>query len=86
MLDAEHKSEERFTKLAIAYENDEEKQRVNQEVDKIIGRYDIQPQMYVTAVSSGKEVLVIEYEDDTCRESGAIFEKIIKALNITKFV
>ena len=86
MLDAEFRSEERFSKLSIAYGNDEEKQKVNEEVEKIIAKHDMQPETYTTAVSNGKEVLVIEYADDVARESGAIFEEIIKALKITKFI
>jgi len=86
MLDAEFRSEERFSKLSIAYENDEEKQKVNQEVEKIIAKHGMKPETYTTAVSSGKEVLVIEYPDDIARESGAIFEEMIKALKITKFI
>ena len=88
MLDAEFRSEERFSKLSIAYENDEEKARVSEEVEKIIAKHknSMQPETYTTAVSNGKEVLVIEYPDDVARESGAIFEEMIKALNITKML
>jgi len=86
MLDAEFRSEERFSKLSIAYGNDEEKQKVNEEIEKIIAKHDMKPETYTTAVSNGKEVLVIEYADDVARESGAIFEEMIKALNITKFI
>ena len=86
MLDAEFRSEERFSKLSIAYESVEEKQKVNQVIEKIIAEHSMKPETYTTAVSSGKEVLVIEYPDDVARESGAIFEEIIKVLNITKFI
>jgi len=86
MLDAEFKSEERFSKLTIAYENSEEKTRVIEGAEAIIAKHDMKPETYTTSVSNGKEVLVIEYPDDISRESGAIFEEIIKALNITKFL
>jgi len=86
MLDAEFRSEERFSKLSIAYECSEEKQKVNEEVEKIIKKHSMQPEMYTTKVSNGKEVLVIEYPDDVARESGAIFEEMIKILNITKLI
>lgn len=86
MLDAEFRSEERFSRLSIAYENDNEKQEVNKEVEKIISKHNLKPETYITAVSNGKEVLVIEYSDDISRESGAIFEEMIKALNITKII
>ena len=86
MLDAEFRSEERFSKLSIAYESDEEKKKVNLEVEKVMAKYSMKPELYTTLVSNGKEVLVIEYADDVARESGAIFEEIIKALEITKFI
>ena len=86
MLDAEFRSEERFSKLSIAYESNEEKLRVSDGVEKIIAKHTMKPETYTTAVSNGKEVLVIEYPDDIARESGAIFEEIIKELDITKFI
>ncbi len=86
MLDAEFKSEERFSKLSIAYENSEEKERVISHVEKIIAKHSITPEVYTTGVSNGKEVLVIEYQDDIARESGAIFEEIIADLGIKKFL
>ncbi len=86
MLDAEFRSEERFSKLSIAYESDEEKKRVISGVESIIAKHDMKPETYTTTVSNGKEVLVIEYPDDVARESGAIFEDMIKLLEIKKFI
>jgi len=86
MLDAEFRSEERFSKLSIAYENDEEKRRVISGVDSIIAKHSMKPETYTTSVSNGKEVLVVEYPDDVARESGAIFEEMIKLLEIKKFI
>jgi len=48
-----------------------------------VAKYDMTPEIHVTSVSNGKEVLVVEYHDDMSRESGAIFEEIIKTLDIT---
>jgi len=81
MIDAEFRSEERFSRLALAYECNEEKQSVCDCVEKIIAKSTLKPETYTTKVSNGKEVLVIEYHDDICRESGPIFEEIIKALD-----
>ena len=81
MIDAEFRSEERFSRLALAYECNEEKESVCDCVEKIIAKNSLKPETYTTKVSNGKEVLVIEYHDDICRESGAIFEEIIKALD-----
>ena len=82
MIDAEFRSEERFSRLALAYESSQEKIDVAKCVDTITAKHTIQPEIYTTKVSNGKEVLVIEYHDDISRESGAIFEEMIKVLNV----
>ncbi len=82
MIDAEFRSEERFSRLALAYKGAEEKKTVDICVDKIVAKHTIQPEIHTTAISGGREVLVIEYHDDLDRKSGAIFEEIIKTLNI----
>ena len=84
MIDAEFRSEEKFSKLSLAYEGKEEGELVCSTIDKITSKYTIQPETYTCNISNGREVLVIEYQDDNARESGAIFEEMIKALNITK--
>jgi len=82
MIDAEFRSEERFSRLSVAYNGDEEKKLVNSCVDTIIAKHSTKPEIYTTTVSNNKEVLVIEYHDDLDRESGAIFEDIINTLKI----
>ena len=82
MIDAEFRSEERFSRLALAYEGNEEKNKVNNCVDKIIKKIRMQPEIHTTAISHSREVLVIEYHDDLDRECGAIFEEIIKTLDV----
>jgi aspartokinase len=84
MIDAQFRSEERYAKLSIAYEGKEERSLVTSTVENIIAKYKIQPQTYTSSISDNKEVLVIEYHDDANREAGAIFEEMIKALNITE--
>jgi len=84
MIDAEFRSEERFSKLSLAYKGTEEKILVTSTVEKIIAKHSIQPETYTCNISNGREVLVVEYHDDNFRESGAIFEEIMKALNITE--
>ena len=84
MIDTEFRSEERFARLSIAYDTPEEKECVTSHVDSIIAKYAHKPEeVYTTKVANGKEVLVIEYHDDIARESGSIFEEIIKTLNVT---
>ncbi len=83
MIDTEFRSEERFARLSIAYDTAEEKECVNSHVDSIIAKYTHKPEeIYTTKVTNGKEVLVIEYHDSN-RETGDIFEDIMKSLNIT---
>ncbi|WP_457749472.1 hypothetical protein [Sulfurimonas sp.] len=83
MIDTEFRSEERFARLSIAYDTAEEKECVNSHVDAIISKYARKPEeIYTTKVANGKEVLIIEYHDCD-RETGDIFEEIMKSLNIT---
>jgi hypothetical protein len=83
MIDAEFRSEERFSKLSLAYEGTEEKTKVNSVVEKIIAKHaPMVPETYTCTISNNREVLVIEYHDDNSRESGDIFEEIMKELKI----
>jgi len=82
MIDAEFRSEEKFSKLSLAYEGEEEGKLVCTTVDNITAKYSIKPETYTCSISKGREVLVIEYQDDCNRESGEIFEEIIKSLDI----
>ena len=86
MIDAEFRSEERFSRLSLAYENEEEKKSVCDCIESITAKHCTQPETYTTKVSIGKEVLVIEYHDDICRDAGDIFEEIIKTLEIKTFI
>jgi hypothetical protein len=83
MIDAEFRSEERFSRLSLAYECDAEKESVKKAVERIVAKHGIKPEIYTTKVSNGKEVMVIEYHDDCYREAGDIFEQIMKSLDIT---
>jgi RNA binding exosome subunit len=82
MIDAEFRSEERFSRLSLAYSTDEEKSKVSACIDEIIAKHNIKPEMHTTKASNGKEILVIEYHDDMDRESGEIFEEVMCSLNI----
>jgi hypothetical protein len=84
MIDAEFRSEERFSRLSLAYEGKEERDRVNACVNPILEKYSLNAETHTTAISNNREVLVIEYHDDLDRESGDIFEEIIKGLEIKK--
>jgi len=82
MIDAEFRSEERFSRLALAYDGATEKSRVSECIKDIIKKYTVKPEIHTTSVSHGREVMVIEYHDDVDREAGDIFEEIIKVLDI----
>ena len=82
MIDAEFRSEERFSRLSLAFQGEEERKKVNSCIDRIVAKHSIKPEIHTTAISGSREVLVIEYHDDNSRESGEIFEEIIKALDI----
>jgi len=82
MIDAEFRSEERFARLAIAYNTAEEKKRINDTIDKMAAKHDMTPDIHVAQISNGREVIVIEYHDNDDREAGEVFEDIIKALDI----
>lgn len=84
MIDAEFRSEEKFVKLSIAYIGEEEGKFVCSTIDSIVSKHALKPEMYTCSISSGREVVVIEYHNDPDREAGAIFEEIMKTLKIDK--
>jgi aspartokinase len=84
MIDAQVRSEEKFSKISIAYEGEEEAKLVCSKIDEIIARHGIKPETYTCNISKNKDVIVIEYHDDVDREAGDIFEEMIKELHITK--
>jgi len=82
MIDAEFRSEERFSRLSLAFQNKEEREKVVGQVESIIKKYPLTPDIHFADVSSGKAVMVIEYHDDLNREAGEIFENIMQSLGI----
>jgi hypothetical protein len=83
MIDAEVRSEERFSRLALAYEGEVEKKSVCDCIENLTEKHKLIPtETYTTKVSNGKEVIVIEFHDDCNRETGELFEAIIKDLDI----
>ncbi|MCF6339982.1 MAG: hypothetical protein L3J10_04415 [Sulfurimonas sp.] len=83
-MDAIFRSEEKFFRLAIGYNTKEEGELVSSTIKDIVSKYTIQPEIYICSEPNNRELYVTEYQDDTNRESGVIFEEIVKALNITK--
>jgi hypothetical protein len=81
-IDADYKGEERYTKISLAYDTEEQYKEINAALAQIHAEHKLDRNVYLTENSSGRKVIVIEYHDDYDREAGAIFEKLMKMLNI----
>lgn len=79
---ADHKSEERYSKLSLAYSTEEERQMIEETIAACTPMCSLTPNIYGGAVTEGKRMVTIEYHDDCDREGGAVFEAIIKRLGI----
>jgi len=82
MIDAEFKSEERYSRLSIAFCDKEEKEEIVSKVESIVKKYPLTPDIHFAEVANGKTVMVLEYHDDIDRAAGAVFEEIVKELDI----
>lgn len=81
-IDADYRGEERYTKISLAYDTDEQKKEIEEALELIHKDHKLEPKCYGTQSSKGRKIIVIEYHDDYDREAGAIFEKLLKMLNI----
>ncbi len=81
---ADHKSEERYSKLSLAYNTEEEHQLVEEALAECTKLCRLKPNIYAGAVTEGKRMITIEYWDDYDREGGEVFEAILKKLGIDK--
>lgn len=81
-IDADYKGEERYTKITLAYDTDEQYREINEALAKIHEDHPLERNIYLTQNSGGRKLIVIEYHDDYDREAGAIFEELMKTLNI----
>lgn len=79
---ADHKSEERYTKLSLAYSTEQEKEQIEEAIQQCTTECSIQPIIYGGDVTGGKKMITIEYHDDCDREGGAVYEKILCTLGI----
>ncbi len=79
---ADHKSEERYTKLSLAYTTEEEKKAIEEAIAESTPLSQITPTIYSGSVTEGKRMVTIEYHDDCDRESGKVFDAIINKLGI----
>ncbi|MFZ2968951.1 MAG: hypothetical protein WA080_07870 [Sulfuricurvum sp.] len=79
---ADHKSEERYSKLSLAYSTEEEHQEVEKAISDCTAKCALKPNIYGGDVTGGMKMITIEYHDDCDREGGNVFEAIIKQLGI----
>lgn len=79
---ADHKSEERYTKLSLAYSTEEEHQLIEKAISECTQLCSLTPNIYGGAVTEGKRMITIEYNDDCDREGGKVYDAIIKYLGI----
>ncbi|MDD2950860.1 MAG: hypothetical protein PHU29_08745 [Sulfuricurvum sp.] len=79
---ADHNSEERYTKLSLAYSTEEEHQMIEKAIAECSPLCSIKPNIYGGDVTGGKKMITIEYHDDCDREGGKVYEAIIKQLGI----
>lgn len=79
---ADHKSEERYSKLSLLYTTDEEKQQIEDAITKCSSACSLTPITYGGDINQGKKMITIEYHDDCDREGGVVFEKILNCLGI----
>ena len=57
MVDAEFRSEEKFSKLSLAYKGEEEKKEVHSCVESIIQKYSMKPETYTCAIQITEKYL-----------------------------
>jgi len=79
---ADHKSEERYSKLSLVYSTEEEHQIIEEAISACTPLCSIEANIYGGDVVGGKKMITIEYHDDCDREGGNVFEAIIKQLGI----
>ncbi|MDD5051507.1 MAG: hypothetical protein PHO27_02100 [Sulfuricurvum sp.] len=81
---ADHKSEERYSKLSLAYSTEEEHRMIEEAIQACTPLCSIAPNIYSGDITEGKKMITIEYHDDCDREGGKVFEEIIKQLGISE--
>lgn len=79
---ADHKSEERYSKLSLVYSTEEEKMMIEEAIQNATPLCSIEPTIYGGDVTNGKKMITIEYHDDCDREGGKVYDRIISELGI----
>ena len=81
-IDAEYKGEERYTKISLAYSNDEQRTEINTALDTVLKDCALDYEIYTSDIPNGRKVVVIEFHDDYDREGGKILEELMHTLDI----
>lgn len=81
-IDAEYKGEERYTKISLAYSNEEQEKQINDALETVMKGCTLDNNCYTSDISNGRKVIVIEFHDDNDREGGRILDKLMKILDI----
>jgi len=81
-IDAEYKGEERYTKISLAYSNDEQCAEINTALQNVLKDCTLDYNSYASVTPNGRKVIVIEFHDDYDREGGKVLEKLMKTLDI----
>ncbi len=79
---ADHKSEERYTKLSLAYSTPEDKEKIEEAIQKYTSECPLEPVIYAGDVTGGMKMITIEYHDDCDRGGGKVYENILCSLGI----
>jgi hypothetical protein len=81
-IDADFKSEERYSKISISYSNDEELKKIENALTEAHKSVSLEESTYTTDIADGRKVFVVEYHDDYDREAGKVFAKLMELLDI----
>ena len=81
-IDAEYKGEERYTKISLAYSNEEQLAEINSALETVLKGCTLDHNSYTSDISDGRKIIVTEFHDDYDREGGVILEKLMKILDI----
>jgi len=79
---ADHKSEELYSKLSLAYSTEEERELIEKAIKSAPPLCCVKPNIYGGSVTGEKRMITIEYNDVCDREDGEVYEAIIKFLGI----
>ena len=76
-IEAIHYSEERYASLVLVSFDNEQRENIETVVDSVTKEFSQKPRVCVSEIGEKVET-TIEYHDDYDKESGTVFDKIIK--------